>query len=462
MTAAPPVSSEAAKPGGVVAQSGTSAGAPPAAAAAAQLAVATPTVPAPSAPPAATPVAVAAAPSPPQVVAAAAPAPSPTPAVGPKPAVAQDRPNTAQFQPRHMALVVSFVVMVLIPTLLTAAYLWLKAADQYASSVSFSVRQEQTSSAISILGAIPSFSGSSSADTDIIYDYVGSQQLVADAETELGVSKIWSKPADDFVYAYDTDGTIEDLTDYWHDMVKVYYDSVTRLIEVRVLAFDPDDAQRISAFIFERSTDLVNELNDVSRADALRYASEELADTERKLTIARQAMTTFRLENQIIDPASVVAGQSAVLQQLEQELVRTQIELGVLDEAGVPGDPRRPALETRITVIEGKMKSERQKLGVGESGVPGTAMVAVVSGYEKVAADLQFAEGAYHAARAAYDVAQAESRRRTRYLAAHVLPTRAESARFPERGVTLVVISVFLLLTWSILSLVYYAVRDRR
>ena len=377
-------------------------------------------------------------------------------------AVAPPAPRRRRIRPRHLVLLLSFLLIVVIPTAVSAWYLWIRAADQYASSVRFSVRQEQNSSAISILGAIPSFSGSSSADTDIIYDYIQSQQLVAEIEAEMKVSVIWSRPEDDFVYAYDTSGTIEDLTDYWQDMVKVYYDSVTRLIEVRVLAFDPADAQRIAARIFEKSTELVNRLNEVSRDDALRYAKEELEDTEHRLLVARQAMTTFRAENQIIDPTSAVAGQSAVLQQLKQELVRAQIELGLLADSGLAEDPRRRTIEKRIKVIEEQIEFEREKLGMTSDTGPGSAMVLIVAEYERLFADLQFAEGAYRAARAAYDIAQAESRRRTRYLAAHVDPTFAESSRYPERGITLVVLGVFLFLSWSILALVYYAVRDRR
>jgi capsular polysaccharide transport system permease protein len=409
----------------------------------------------------------------PHVGPAAAPAPGivpaptikPVPPVGPapaavKPALAVERPR--RMRPRHMALVVSFVALVLLPTAVSAWYLWFKAADQYASLVSFSVRQEQTPSAMSLLGSISGISGSSSSDTDIIYDYITSQQLVAEIDADLNVSERWSPANGDFIYGYDADGTIEDLTDYWQGMVKVYYDSVTRLIEVRVLAFDPVDAQLISQRIFEKSTELVNRLNDISRADALIYAREELEQTEVRLSKARQAMTTFRATNQIIDPTSDLMAQSAVLQQLQQELVRTQIDLGLISDNGMNEDPRRGVLEKRIEVIERQITVERTKLGIDDKGVPGSAMVSIVAEYESLAADLAFAESAYLAARAAYDVSEAEARRRTRYLAAHVTPSRAESSRYPERGVTLAVIGVFLLLSWSILSLIYYSVRDRR
>lgn len=57
--------------------------------------------------------------------------------------------------------------------------------------------------------------------------------------SEIDLRAIWSRPDGDPVYRFNPDGTIEDLVDYWNDMVNVYYDSSTRLIEVRVLAFSP-------------------------------------------------------------------------------------------------------------------------------------------------------------------------------------------------------------------------------
>ena len=58
--------------------------------------------------------------------------------------------------------------------------------------------------------------------------------------------------------------------------------------------------------------------------------------------------------------------------------------------------------------------------------------------------------------------ALAEAKRKSRYLAAHVLPTRAELPRYPRREMILTVISLFLFLTWAIVVLVTYSLKDRR
>jgi capsular polysaccharide transport system permease protein len=56
----------------------------------------------------------------------------------------------------------------------------------------------------------------------------------------------------------------------------------------------------------------------------------------------------------------------------------------------------------------------------------------------------------------------AEARRQSRYLAAHVSPTLAESPQYPQRLMLAGVAALFLGLTWAIGVLVIYSIRDRR
>ena len=76
--------------------------------------------------------------------------------------------------------------------------------------------------------------------------------------------------------------------------------------------------------------------------------------------------------------------------------------------------------------------------------------------------DREFAEETYRAALAALDVARANASRQSRYLAAYIQPTRAQSSEFPQRGMLLGLTFLLVLLSWAILALVYYSIRDRR
>jgi capsular polysaccharide transport system permease protein len=368
----------------------------------------------------------------------------------------------ARLRPRHMALILSFVLCVLLPGAVTSWYLWARAADQYASTLGFSVRKENVSSALELLGGIASISGSSSADTDILYDYMHSQKLVAEIDADLDLRKLWSKPQSDPIFAYTAPGSIETLMDFWQRQVQVTYDNTTRLIEIRVLAFDPDDAQRIATLLFDKSTAMINRLNDAAQADALRLAGGERDSAEARLKSARAAVTDFRNRTQSVDPAADMQNQAGLLANLQSQLAQALIDSDMLTASTRNTDIRGEQAALRIKVIEDRIAAEREKLGLGANGDTSAVYATLVGDYERLSIDREFAETAYRAAQLAYEAAQADARRQTLYLAAHIAPTLAETAQFPRRQMILGTAMMFLCLAWSIAAMVYYSVRDRR
>ncbi len=368
----------------------------------------------------------------------------------------------SRFQRRHYGILISLLLSVVLPAAVAGWYLWDRAVDQYASTVGFSVRSEEVSSAIELLGGISELSGSSSSDTDILYEFIQSQKLVADLDAELDLRAIWSWPEGDPVFTYRPPGSIEDLVDYWGRMVQVAYDSGTGLIEVRALAFRAEDATAIATAIFDESSKMINALNDIAREDAIRYARQELDDAVERLKNARQAMTAFRNQYQIVDPEADIQIQVGLLSTLQAQLAEALIEQEILLETTRADDPRIARSERRIRVIETQISEERRKLGIGDNTLDEGAFATVIGEYERLAVDRQFAEQTYIGALANYDSAQAEARRQSRYLAAHIQPTTSEEAQFPQRGVLLGVLTLFLFLAWGILVLVYYSLKDRR
>lgn len=368
----------------------------------------------------------------------------------------------ARLRPRHLGLLISFALCVLLPAAATSWYLWARAADQYASTLGFSVRKENSSSAIELLGGFSNLTGSSSADTDILYDYMHSQKLVSEIDAELDLRAKWSKPVGDPVFAFAAPGSVETLLTYWRRQVQVTYDNATRLIEIRVLAFDPADAQAIATALFDKSTAMINRLNDTARADALEFASNERDKAETRLKAARAAMTDFRNRTQTIDPESDLQAQSGLLANLQSQLAEALIDSDILAASTQNANQRGAQAATRIKVIEDRIAAEKAKLGLGQTGGTSQVFATMVGDYERLSVDREFAETAYRAAQLSYEAALADARRQTLYLAAHITPTLAETAEFPRRPMLLGTVVMFLLLAWSIAAMVYYSVRDRR
>ncbi|WP_317056216.1 hypothetical protein [Roseovarius rhodophyticola] len=360
-------------------------------------------------------------------------------------------------------VLLSFVVFVLLPMAAVAYYLWEVAEDQFASTVGFSVRREEVNSAVELFGGITDLSGSSSSDTDILFQFLSGQKIVTSIDSNLDLRAIWSKPQYDPVFAFDPDGKIEDLVDHWQRMVRVSYDSSSKLLEIKVLAFAPLDAQAIAQAIFEESTEMINRLSAIAREDSVRYARDELVTSVERLKSAREAVTRFRNEHQIVDPSVDMETQAGLLGNLQTQLAEALISLDLLSETTRDNDPRLDQARRKVDVIKGRIESEKSKLGISGGDIRETDALATVFGeYERLVVDREFAEQTYISALSAFDAAQAEAGRKSRYLAAHIEPTLAEQALYPRRIMLLGLTSLFLVLIWSISVLVAFSLKDRR
>lgn len=395
--------------------------------------------------------------------------PTAVPKVGP----AQNRLNLhimpavaarAELRPRHWGLALAFITIVLLPIAVSAWYLYARAADQYASTLGFTVRSEAVASATDLLGGLGStFGGGGSRDSDILYEFIRSQEMVAAVNARLDLHKLYSKHrAQDPLLSFDPVGTVEDLSSYWQKMVRISYDASAGLMELRVLAFTPEDAKNIAEAIYDESSIRINALSANARADATRYASEDLDLAKDRLKKAREALTAFQVANQIVDVSANIQGQMGLLNTLQTQLAEAMIDFDLMENGTTASDPRLVQAQRRIDVIEARMAEERKKFGSGGQGPSGKNYATTVAEFESLTVDRELSERAYIAALAVNDGARADANRKSLYLAAYIRPTFAEQSEFPQRALNLGIVALFSFLAWAIGSLVYYSLRDSR
>lgn len=375
--------------------------------------------------------------------------------------------GAARMRWRHWGIFASFFVLVLVPFAVIGYYLYWVSVDQYASTTGFTVRQNEAGSATDVLGGLAAFTGGGGggqADTDILFEYIASQELVQRLNTQMDLVAHYSAPHDvDPIFALDPDATIEGLLDHWQEIVRISYGQSSGLMELRVLAFEPQMAQDIAQAIIDESQNLVNALNGTARADAMRFAEQDLETALVRLRSAREALTTFRTRTQIVDPESDLQGRMGVLNNLQQQLAEALIENDLLGEnTGNPNDPRLRQSAQRIDVIRDRIAQERTNFTLADSEVGGEDYPTLIAEFEGLVVDREFAEESYRAALTAQDLARTNTTRQSRYLAVFIQPTFPELAEFPRRDVILGLAGLFLLLGWAIVALVYYSIRDRQ
>jgi capsular polysaccharide transport system permease protein len=386
----------------------------------------------------------------------------------PRPPVPEGQPQRppagrARLRGRHLGAALAFLLVVVVPVAGAAWYLWGVAHDQYASHLAFSVRRDEAPQPAELLGGIAGLAASGGAsDAAILHDYIRSQPLVQRIDARLDLRALYAAP-DDPVFGLAPDAGIEAVADHWRRMVRASHDGATGLIEVQVQAFRPEDARDIALAILDESSDMINRLSAVARADATRHAADDLERAETRLAEARQALMRFRAANRIVDPESDMRARTAILATLEAELAQTGIELDLLAETTREGDPRIAQAQRRTRALEVRIAAERDRFGGGAPGSGGDGAFARLMGeFEGLSVDVEFAERAYLAARARYDAAASQAERQSRYLAAHVGPTLAETPEYPRRMVLLAMLAAGLTLAWAIVVLFGYGIRDRR
>lgn len=363
---------------------------------------------------------------------------------------------------RHWGVVLSFLLLVVAPTAAAVYYLYTIAADQYSSRVSFSIRSEEFQNPLDALGTLGQISTGTSSDASILNEYIRSQKLIEDINAEIDLAALYAKPDYDPVFAFDPDKPIEDLLKYWQWMTYVSYDAGSGLIDIEAFAFTAEDAHLIATAVMNASSRLVDELSNIARADTTRHAAYELERAQERLTTARLALGALRDREQLIDPRADLEARMGVLTALQQQLAESTIEYDLMVGSTRAGDSRLDTISRRIEAIENRIIQERNKIGHSSNDPQEQAFASVVGAYESLLADREFAEQAYIAAAASYDTALAEARRKSRYLAAHVPPTMAQSTQYPNRPLIAGGVFGAMLLFWMIAVLTVYAMMDRR
>lgn len=390
--------------------------------------------------------------------------PNPQAPGGPKVVEVRPLAKKAGFRRRHWGMLLSFLLMVALPLGVAAWYLYEVSLDRYGSTTGFTVRQEEMGGASDFLGGLAQFAGSGgSSDSDILYEFIQSQEMVEAINAEFALNELYSEHwSEDPVFSLWPDASIEDLVWFWQRVVRTSYDQSSGLIEIRVIAPEALTAQTLARAIVAESQEKINELNEAARADAMRYAQADLEEALVRLKDARGALSAFRTRTQIIDPSADIQGQMGVVNSLQQQLAEALVEYDLLRDSTSSSDPRVVQVQKRIEAIRERIAEERASFANSEVGGVGRDYPTLMSEYEGLTVDREYAEESYRAALTALDVARAKAARQSRYLATYIQPTLPQEAEFPQREMILGLGALFLFLAWGIVSLIYYSLRDRR
>jgi len=351
-----------------------------------------------------------------------------------------------------------FLLVVALPTLLAAGYLYGVAAGQYASEARFLVRGPAANATGGTLGTALAGAGFKPAAEEAlaVRDYLGSQDVVREIRRSVDLVSIWRRPEADLgAMLWTAEPTIEALTRYFRRMVTADYDSDSSTVSLQVRAFRAEDAQAVAEALLRASENLVNNLSERQRGDTLGDARREVEIAEQRVVAARAALTAFRQEGRALDPTTESAANMGTVTGLEGLLTGARAELREKLSYMRPDNPQITNIRNRISALESQVAAERQRLTSGDQSAP-----QQLAGYERLMLEREFADRQLGSAVSSLEMARINVVRQQLYLARVTQPQIAESALYPRALFTVASVFVVLLVAYGIGSLIFAGFRE--
>ncbi|WEK40941.1 MAG: chain-length determining protein [Candidatus Brevundimonas colombiensis] len=355
---------------------------------------------------------------------------------------------------------IAFLVIVVLPTLITAIYFLLIASPRYVSESSFVVRAPSQPQ-VSQLGMALQGVGLSAGSTDAyaIHEYVRSADGLRELMTKVDVAAAYDRPGIDPLSRLPrpfASQSFESFRKGFNSFVTIGYDSQTGISTLRVQAFTARDAQRINAALLVSGEGLINRMNARAAADTVAQSQLSVRQAQARLGAAQAALTNFRNREGIIDPArSAVAG-SQMISELSVKLATLKAERAQL-AADASDSPLVPALDSRIRAFERQIEIEQQKI-VGNAD----SLAPKISVYEELTLEREFADKLLASATAELSTAQVEARRQRLYLDTVVAPDAPDYPKEPRRLWAILTVLTTTLVIYGIGWLVWAGIRESR
>lgn len=365
--------------------------------------------------------------------------------------------------------IAGFIALVAVPVATASVYLGLIASDQYASEARFAVRGgERTpfeqSAVMSFLVGLPQTQRVQ--DSLILYEYLRGRGVVEDLDRDIHLRDLLGRRQADYFSRFAVRDPIEELVKYWKRHEYVGYDSQSSTITLEVKAFTAADALLIARHAITLSENLINDLSERARRDALALASQSLQRAQDNLESKLANLRDLRNAEGVLDAAKTGDTIVKMVADLRLELIHLQQEYDVQRRSVAASSPQLQVLGARIASLNEQIRKLEDSMtsaaGATKDAAAGkTATLAnVMSRFDRQQLERDIAQKQYVAAAAAFERARLELEGKHVYVATFLQPVLAQEALFPRRWWLWSIVTAGCLALWGALVGIGLMVRN--
>jgi capsular polysaccharide transport system permease protein len=299
--------------------------------------------------------------------------------------------------------------------------------------------------------------GRAADDTAAVQDFIMSRDAVRKLERQNDLRTIFGRPEGDLVARFPgilKRSDFEALFRRYNYFVSVETDTSTGVTSLDVKAFRPEDAQKVASALLSYSEQLVNELNERARRDAVDTAQREVDRVQEQIGHIQSELTAYRVQQKMLDPKTTSAGVLELIGQMNATLATARTQLAELLKDS-PNSPQIPLIKTRIASLEQLIAEERTKLS-GENN----SVVAALTEYERLMLERELAEKALASAFTSLEAARIEAQQQQLYLEPIAQPNLPDYPLYPKRVASFTMVLVSCLVAYGIVWLLVVSARE--
>ena len=360
---------------------------------------------------------------------------------------------------------IAMAASIALPTVIAGLYFGLIASDRYVSGTQMVLSEQSSgpaalgaagkSSLLSLVG-VAGGDGQSS-ESAIVTSYLASNQAMEAADKAIGLRQMWSSSSIDYFSRLPSNASQEEFFKYYKKHVTVVYDGSEPVIELKVEAFRPRDAQLIAQTLVGLAQGKLNAAFNGMREDALQFARSEVTRAEEQLESVNEKLRSFRNDHGDIDPKASAQGIGSVTTGLFAQLANTEAQLHTTLSYAREDSPAVKNLRAKIAGLKKQIAEDKGVLAGDEKSKPYADLMAT---YENLMLDQKFAQEAYTSAMSFLSSSRAALSHQHAYLIDFLSPTLPEEATEPRGMRNMLVVLIASALLWLTGSLVASALRE--
>jgi capsular polysaccharide transport system permease protein len=356
--------------------------------------------------------------------------------------------------PRRLKL-----ILIAVPFVLVALYLFFFAADRYVSESIVAVRQanQDVGSAPGIALLLGAVNPPSREDTLYLRQYIQSLGLLNRLDQQLKLRDHYRSQQHDLLFKLPDDADQERFLDYYRSRVEVNFDDVATLLTIRVQGFDAAYSQKLNQAILEESERFVNNFSHRMAREQMSFAQTELDRSWKRLQDEKSKLLAFQTKNKLLDPNLQAQASGTLTAELQANLARQEAELRAAQS--YLNDDAYPikALKSQLEAMRAQLDLERLRATAGNSN---QRLNTLMAEFQELTAQASFAQDAYKLALAALENARIDASRKVKSLVVIEPPSQPETARYPRRIYDLVTLLIISAVLYGIARLVLATIRE--